>query len=696
VSGKRILHRDHESAVVGEDGRYRLIRLIGEDGLGQLWQGEDAPLQAPVTIRIVRESLTRDQARVDASHQQLNALYPRLAHPNIASVYCYNNGQDGPVEFVVMEELGGQTLAHRLERGAELRPREGFAIGAEIAEGLQAAHDLGFAHAALTSHSVMLNDDRSVKIMDFGLAALLPNAKERPGSEGPADDVLALGALLREMSGSRSGGRPAGDPTSGKAIGAELARLWRASLDPDPATRPTAEAFAWALREVAEPRPGRDVRPVEGADTALRLDETDRLKGEEEVRQAEEARKAEEVRHEEERRALLEAQATETRRAEEPRRKTEEARKAEERRAFLEAQATEARDRAEEAQRKAAEARKAEERRALLEAQATEARRAKEAQRKAEEARKAEERRALLEAQATEARRAEAAQRKAEEARKAQEVAAAEQAKLSQEAARAREVARQEEKVRTDLVRSAENAARQAETARAAAAATRVRKTKADEEARSAGEAARAEEARRADLARRAEGAARKKDEQAKVSSGPAEGVPGDDAWTMPRRSLGDARSVARSRSRPGSDTPPSAPPKRAEGSRSAVGLLPRDRRWLWLVGPVMVTAFLVILFARPDTQRAGNQTPPTAPQEQTDSAGIVVPDLRGLSYAEALSRLQEEGLLLARRVEAQGDPGVVVATDPSLGHLVSTGTRVTIFVGAAQAPSEEEATASV
>jgi len=590
VSGKRILHREHASAVVGEDGRYRLIRLIGEDGLGQLWDGEDTPLQAPVTIRVVRESLTQDQARVDALHQQLNALYPRLAHPNIASIYYYNNGQDGPVEFVVMEELGGQTLAHRLERGAELRSREGFAIGAEIAEGLQAAHDLGFAHAALTSHSVMLNDDRSVKILDFGLAALRLTAKERPGFEGPADDVLALGVLLREMSGSRSGGRLAGDPISGKTIGAELARLWRASLDPDPAARPTAETFAWALREVAEPRPVRDVRSVEGADTALRLDEAERLdkeEEEEEDRQAEEIRQAEEVRQAEERRALLEAQATE------------------------------ARDRAEIARREEKAA-------------------------------------------------------SAEEARKAQEVAVAEQAKLSQEAARAQELARQEEKVRTELVRRAENAARQAETARAAAAATRARTTKADEEAR-------------------------KKDEQAKEASGREEGVPGDDASSTPRRSLGDAlRSVARSRARPGSDAPPSALPKRAERSRSAVGLLPRDRRWLWLAVPVMVTAFLVILFARPDTQRVGNQTPPTAPQNETDSAGIVVPDLRGLSYAEALSRLQEEGLLLARRVEAQGDPGIVVATDPSLGHLVSTGTRVTIFVGAAKTPSDEEAMASV
>jgi hypothetical protein len=469
VIAKRILHRDHASVVVGQDGRYRLIRLIGEDGLGKLWHGEDTPLQAPVTIRIVRESLTRDQGRVDALHQQLNALYPRLAHPNIASVYYYNYGQDGRLEFVVMEELRGETLAHRLERGAEFRPRESFAIGAQIAEGLQAAHDLGFAHAALTSHSVMLIDDRSVKIMDFGLAALRPNAEERPGFKGPADDILALGALLREMSGSRSGGRPAGDPASGETIGAELARLWRASMDPDPATRPTAEAFTWALRETAEPHPVRRVRSVEGADTALRLDEAEGLDGEEEdTWQDKEELEAEEVRQAEERRA--------------------------------------------------------------------------------------------------------------------------------------KQVAQAEEALPREESRSTEDA----------------------------------------------------------------------------------LRSIARSRARPRSGAPPSALPKRAERRRSAIGLLPRGRRWLWLAGLALVTAFLVFLLARPDAERAGNQTPPTAPQNETGSESIVMPDLRGLSYARALSRLQEEGLVLARRVKTQGDPGVVVATDPSLGHRVSTGTRVTIFLGVA------------
>jgi hypothetical protein len=751
VSGKRILHRDHES-VVGQDGRYRLIRLISEDGLGQLWHGEDTPLQVPVTIRIVRESLTRDRARVDALHRHLIALYPRLAHPSIA--YHYNHGQDGRVEFVVMEALRGQTLAHRLERGPEFRPREGFGIAAEIAEGLQAAHDLGFAHAALTSHSVMLNDDLSVKIMDFGLSALRPNAEERPGSEGPAEDVLALGALLREMSESRWGGRPAGDPASAKTIGAELVRVWRASMDPDPAARPTAEAFAWALREVAEPHPERHVRSVERAHTSLRLDDAERRPEEvrqAEVRQAGEVRQAE-VRQAEERQAE-ERQAEEVRRAEEVRQAEE--RQAEEVRQAEERQAEVRRAEVRRAEVRRAEVRRADERRAFLEAEAAEARRAVEVQRKAEETRKGEKRRALLETQATEARdraevargeekaasaevtrrakevaqakealgreesrsteagkRSQDAKARSQKAMKAQEVAEAEHARLSQEVAKAEDLARQEENLRTETVRRAENAARQAETARASAAATRARKTKADEEARSAGEAAQAEEARsaearqrlataarqlnaarmeseaaraeharRVDLARRADETARKKDQQAKEASGRAEGVPGNDASNTPRRSLGDASpSAALFGARPGSD----APPKRAERSWSAVGLLPRGRRWLWLAGLVLVTAFLVFLLARPDAERAGNPTPPTAPQSETGSPGIVMPDLRGLSYAEALSRLQDEGLGLARRVEAQGDPGIVVATDPSLGHLVPTETRVTIFVGAA------------
>jgi hypothetical protein len=255
VTGKWIFPRaDRLPEFLGQGDRYRLIRFIGEDWLGQIWHGEDTTLRIAVTIRIVREPLTTNPALVDAFHDRLAALYPRLAHPNIARVDPRNDGQDGPIEFVVMEEMQGQTLTHRLKRGPPVQRQEAFTIGAVIAEALQAAHDQGFAHEALTANSVMLVDDGSVKVMDFGLAALRPDSYQSPGAEGSPGDVRALASLLREMLGS---GPASGDPSEGED--AQLILLWQSSLDTNPAARPTARALASAFRAAA----GLGVSPPE-------------------------------------------------------------------------------------------------------------------------------------------------------------------------------------------------------------------------------------------------------------------------------------------------------------------------------------------------------------------------------------------------------------------------------------------------
>lgn len=249
VAGRWIFPRaDRLPEFLGQGERYRLIRFIGEDWLGQVWHAEDRSHRIAVTIRIVREPLTTNPELVEAFHDGLATLYPRLEHPTIARVAHYNNGQDGPLEFIVMEELQGQSLTHRLKRGPPVRREEAFTIGAVIAEALQATHDQGFAHEALTGHSVMLIDDGSVKIMDFGLAALRPDSFQLPRAEGSPGDVRALGSLLREMLGSDA---ESGDPPTGEDE--KLFRLWQTSLDPNPAERPTAQALASALRTAAGP-----------------------------------------------------------------------------------------------------------------------------------------------------------------------------------------------------------------------------------------------------------------------------------------------------------------------------------------------------------------------------------------------------------------------------------------------------------
>jgi beta-lactam-binding protein with PASTA domain len=103
-----------------------------------------------------------------------------------------------------------------------------------------------------------------------------------------------------------------------------------------------------------------------------------------------------------------------------------------------------------------------------------------------------------------------------------------------------------------------------------------------------------------------------------------------------------------------------------------------------------MATALLVLLLARPDAEPATGNGPGTSPESTADAGSLVMPDLRGLTYDEALFRLEEMDLALGRRVKAQGESGEVVATDPGLGQLVRPGTEVTVFVGAGSAADEQ------
>jgi hypothetical protein len=102
-----------------------------------------------------------------------------------------------------------------------------------------------------------------------------------------------------------------------------------------------------------------------------------------------------------------------------------------------------------------------------------------------------------------------------------------------------------------------------------------------------------------------------------------------------------------------------------------------------------VATALLVFLLARPEAEPATENGPAGSANGTVSPQSVVMPDLRGLHYDEALLRLEELDLALGRRVRAQGEPAVVVATDPGLGQLVPPGTEVTIFVGADAASGE-------
>ncbi|HJU86883.1 MAG TPA: PASTA domain-containing protein, partial [Gemmatimonadota bacterium] len=134
------------------------------------------------------------------------------------------------------------------------------------------------------------------------------------------------------------------------------------------------------------------------------------------------------------------------------------------------------------------------------------------------------------------------------------------------------------------------------------------------------------------------------------------------------------------------------APPPRVDGAgkaeepRKTAGehRARRGPRWSWLGTATVVAALAaltVALLVRPATGPENEPPVRGSPETTTDPARIVMPDLRGMPYEEALSLLEGQDLLV-RTVEVQGDPGVVVATDPSLGQVIPPGTRVTLYVG--------------
>ncbi len=266
--------------------RYRLLRRIGTGGMGEVWEAEDAVLQRTVAVKLVRDEHLHEPSILTRFEREAQTA-ARLVHPGLATVYDYGASEDGV--FLVMELLAGETLGQRIRTGP-LGADEAADVGAQVADALRAAHDLGVVHRDVKPSNIMLTE-HGAKLMDFGIASGLGDpltatglvigtpsylAPERVRGEGagPEADVYALGAVLFEaLTGERAfngetpvevamthihGERP--DPSAGRPdVPAELGEICRDAMAVEPAARPTAGQLATRLRSV---RPGAPPAPT--------------------------------------------------------------------------------------------------------------------------------------------------------------------------------------------------------------------------------------------------------------------------------------------------------------------------------------------------------------------------------------------------------------------------------------------------
>jgi serine/threonine-protein kinase len=146
-------------------GPYELLDLIGAGGMGEVYRARDPRLNRTVAVKVLPALFSADphqRARLEREAR----MVAQLSHPNICTLHDIG-AEDGTI-YLVMEHLAGETLAHRLDRGPIPLPLL-LDIGAQIAEGLAAAHRHGIVHRDLKPANVMLTPT-GVKLLDFGLA----------------------------------------------------------------------------------------------------------------------------------------------------------------------------------------------------------------------------------------------------------------------------------------------------------------------------------------------------------------------------------------------------------------------------------------------------------------------------------------------------------------------------------------------
>ena len=175
-------------------GHYDVTALIGEGGMGQVYQATDTKLKRQVALKILPEAFSADPDRL-ARFQREAEVLASLNHPNIAAIYGLEEA-DG-VRALVLELVEGPTLADRIKEGP-LPLDEALPIAKQIAEALEAAHEAGVIHRDLKPANIKVKDDGTVKVLDFGLAkALDPNPTGDP-SQSPTLTAAAtqMGVIM--------------------------------------------------------------------------------------------------------------------------------------------------------------------------------------------------------------------------------------------------------------------------------------------------------------------------------------------------------------------------------------------------------------------------------------------------------------------------------------------------------------------
>src|SRR5262245_11384005 len=177
--------------LIGEIGSYRIVRLIGEGGMGAVYEAEQQRPRRTVAVKILKGGFGSREA-ISRFEQEAQAL-GRLQHPHIAQIYEAGvaNIGFGSQPFFAMEFVRGQTLVE-YARGRALGIAARLELVAKIADGVHHAHQRGLIHRDLKPANILVDDNGQPRILDFGIAR---STSLTPGETPPTGAGRLIGTL---------------------------------------------------------------------------------------------------------------------------------------------------------------------------------------------------------------------------------------------------------------------------------------------------------------------------------------------------------------------------------------------------------------------------------------------------------------------------------------------------------------------